>query len=181
MDTYKLKFTRLQNEIFRFLCIKSDKSFSQNSISRHLDVSPTAISKSIKLLLDYKLILKREEDNIKLNKIKLNRDNSFVLELKRVENLKQIYESKLVEDLERKFPGSTIILFGSYSRGEDRYNSDIDIAVIYSKKKQIDLKSFEKKLERNININFYDNLKEINNELKSNILNGITLRGGISL
>ena len=92
-----------------------------------------------------------------------------------------IYESKLIDFLYEKFPEATIILFGSYSYGEDTINSDIDIAIIGTKEKDINLTEFEKKLEHNISINFYDNLHKINKHLRNNILNGIILKGGIEL
>ena len=47
MEIYKLKFTQLQNEIFRVLCIKTGEKMSQRQIAKILKVSPTAVSKSI--------------------------------------------------------------------------------------------------------------------------------------
>ena len=103
------------------------------------------------------------------------------MQIKRAENLKMIYESGLADFLEKELPGSTIILFGSYSRGEDTIRSDIDIAVIGRKEKHINLDDFEKKLERNISINFYASFKEIHKNLKENLFNGIVLFGGVEL
>ncbi len=181
MDTHKLKLTRLQNEIFRLLCVKAGESLNQREISKALEVSPTAVSKSLKGLENENLIKVKRESKINLLLIELNRDNRRAIELKRAENLRMIYESGLVDFLEEKFPGDLIILFGSYSYGEDYYNSDIDIAVIGTKQKDINLDKFEKILSREININFYFNLKEIHKNLRSNIFNGIILSGRISL
>ena len=47
MDTYKLKFTRLQNEIFRLFCINAGKILNKREISLILKVSPTAVANSI--------------------------------------------------------------------------------------------------------------------------------------
>ncbi len=114
-------------------------------------------------------------------KIELNRENQKVIWLKRVDNLKQIYESGFIEYLYEQYPPAAIILFGSYSLGEDTYQSDIDIAIIGNKEKDIDLTDYEKILERPININYYKSLKEIDNNLKINILRGITLKGWIEI
>ena len=103
------------------------------------------------------------------------------MQLKRVANLKQIYETGLADFLEKEFAGAAIILFGSYSRGDDIANSDIDIAVIGRKDKLIGLSAYEKLLERTININFYESWKKIHKNLKENICNGIVLAGGIEL
>lgn len=101
--------------------------------------------------------------------------------MKRVENLRLIYESGLAEYLSEKFPGSAIIMFGSYSFGEDTTGSDIDIAVIGSAKKVLDMEKFSKILERKILLNFYDSIGEISKNLRENILNGIVISGGIKL
>jgi len=83
--------------------------------------------------------------------------------------------------MEKELPGGTVILFGSYSRGEDTDSSDIDIAVIERKDKILNLDKFEKILNRKININFYDSWKKIDIHLKNNILNGIVFTGGVEL
>ncbi|MFH1918112.1 MAG: nucleotidyltransferase domain-containing protein, partial [Nanoarchaeota archaeon] len=179
MEIYKLKWTRLQNEIFRLLCIKVGESLNQRAISKILKVSPTAIAKSLGELEKNKLINIKRDSMMNLSLIELNRDGKRITELKRVENLKMIYESGVVDFLEEKFPGSTIILFGSYSFGEDTIKSDIDLAVVGCKEKKINIEKFEKILEREIRINFYGNFNEINKNLRSNIFNGIILVGRI--
>lgn len=133
----------------------------------------------MKLLQKNKLILVEKTKNI--NFIYFNRDEKKAIELKRVENLKSIYLSDLLKYLEKELPGATIILFGSYSYGSDASTSDIDIAIIGRKEKILQLEEFEKILERKININFYNSLKEINKNLKNNILNGIILEGNIEI
>ena len=178
MDMYKLKFTRLQNEIFRLLCIKAGGSLNQRDIARLLHVSPTAVAKSLPGMDD--LIKNEKSETMNLASIELNRDNPKAIALKRAENLKQIYESGLAGFLEEEFPGCAIILFGSYSLGEDITNSDIDIAVIGLKEKDINLTKFDKLMERTIILHFYHNLK-INKNLKQNIINGITLHGIVEL
>lgn len=181
VNVYKLKLTRLQLEMLRILSVKAGSSLNQRQISRILNVSQPAIMKSVPTL--------EKESLIKITKdmasgrwaIWLNRDNHKVMQLKRVDNLKLIYESGLADFLEKEFAGGTIILFGSYSRGEDTINSDIDFAVIGRKDKMISLEKFEKMLERKININFYSSFKEIHKNLKENLFNGIILYGGIEL
>ena len=103
------------------------------------------------------------------------------MELKRADNLRLVYETGLSDFLEKEFAGAAIILFGSYSRGEDIINSDIDIAVIGRKAKQANLEKYEKELERKISINFYDSLKAVHKNLKENLFNGILLAGGAEL
>ncbi|MBL7206624.1 MAG: nucleotidyltransferase domain-containing protein [Candidatus Aenigmarchaeota archaeon] len=181
MDIYKLKFTRLQNEIFRLLCIKAGTELNQREIAKSLNVSPTAISKALKLLKKEKIVKIKKEYKINLSIIELERENPKTMEKKRAENLKMIYESGLADFLENTLPGSTVVLFGSYSRGNDDSSSDIDIAIIGRKEKDINLEEYEKLLEREIRLNFYENLKSVHKNLKENICNGIVLSGGIEL
>ena len=181
MDIYKEKFTSLQREILRFLFVKSGESFNKRQVALALDVSPTAIGKSLSLLKKESLInlTKKQGDNRLI--IALNKDNPLVFNLKRTENLKMLYESGLVSFLSDGFGLTTIILFGSYSLWEDISSSDIDIAIIGAKEKNLSLSKYEELLERKIVLNFYPSFSFIENNLKSNILNGITLKGGVNL
>ena len=179
MDIYKLNFTLLELELFSVLAIRAGESFSQRELAKILSVSPTAISNAVRKLVDKDLIILEKTKTI--NFVKFNRDNYKAIQRKRVENLKNIYISGLVDFLEEELPGATIILFGSYSKGEDTENSDIDMAVIGRKNKILDLEKYEKMLYREINVNFYDSWKNIDRHLKNNILNGIILIGGVEL
>ena len=181
METIKLKLTRLQNEIFRLMCIKSGEKLNLSDISKILKVSVTAVSKAVPMLESTGLIKIEKDKKMNLTLITLNRDNKKTIELKRAENLKLIYEYGLKHYLEEEFAGATVILFGSFSRGDDTITSDIDIVVIGRKEKNINLKEFETKFERKIIINFYPAFKDIHKHLKENIFNGIVLTGGIEL
>jgi len=179
MDICKVKWTQLQSEIFSLLCLKVGEKLSQRDIAKFLKVSPTAVANSLKALKKDNFISLEKTKNI--NFIYLNRDNETAIELKRVENLKNVYTSRLLEYLEKELPGGTIILFGSYSYGGDINTSDVDIAVIGRKDKPLQLEEFDRILNRKININFYDSFREIHKNLKDNILNGIVLKGTVEL
>jgi len=187
MDMYKIKWTRLQSEILRFFCIKAGQIFNLRGIASLLKVSPTAVSNALKELENHSLVSVKRSKTMNLMFIGLNRDNKKAIEFKRTENLKLIYESGLSDFLYNEFPGCGIILFGSYSKGEDTWSetnenrSDIDIAIIGAKEKAIDVAKFDKMLERKTNINFYDSWKDIHKHLKESILDGITLSGVVEL
>lgn len=176
MDT----FTQLQSKIFRLLCIKAEQKLNQRELARQLKASPTGIAKALRPMQKYGVIKIEKNQTMNLNLVSLNRTQQ-TLKLKQIENLKQIHEISLTESLEEKFPGTTIILFGSYSRGEDLATSDIDLAIIGTKPKTTNLEKQENKLQRKININFYEDVGKINKELKENLCNGITLSGAIEI
>ena len=181
VNIYELKLTNLQQGILRLLFVKAGNPLNQRQISKILEVTQPAVMKALPALEKENLIKIQQDKETKRWSIELNRDHHKVMQLKRADNLKQVYESGLTDFLEKEFAGATIILFGSYSRGEDILNSDIDIAVIGRKDKLIDATDYEKLLERTININFYESFKKIHKHLKENICNGIILVGGVEL
>jgi predicted nucleotidyltransferase len=181
MEIYKEKFTKLEREIIKFLCINAGNSYNQREIALALKVSPTAVANSLKNLEKQNIIKVNKGKNTKPQQISLNLQNNSVFFIKRVENLRVIYESGLAEFLFDNFPGSTIILFGSYSLGEDSYSSDVDMAVVGSSQKKIDLSAYENKLKKKIIIQFFDNFDKIHKNLKESILNGIILKGSVRL
>lgn len=100
----------------------------------------------------------------------------FLME-KRLYNIKSLHNSGLLAHLIEEYNNPVIILFGSYARGEDIENSDIDIYIQITKKAE-ELESFEKVLKRKIQLFCYADIKKIENkELANNILNGINLNG----
>ncbi|MBI5391668.1 nucleotidyltransferase domain-containing protein [Candidatus Woesearchaeota archaeon] len=181
INIYKLELTNLQQEIIRLLFVKAGMKLNQRQIANILEVTPPAVMKAIPKLDDAGFIKVRQDKESKRWSIELNRDNHNVMQLKRADNLKLIYESGLADFLEKEFAGASIVVFGSYSRGEDIINSDMDLAIIGRKEKSIDLTGYEKSVERKININFYDSFKNIHKRLKENLCNGIMLAGGVEL
>src|SRR3989338_7431882 len=93
MDMYKVKWTRLQSEIFRLFCIKSGVGLNIREIARALNVTPTAVSKSLLVLEKEHIIKVKKHGKMNLVIVEFNRDNARAIQLKRAENLKLIYES----------------------------------------------------------------------------------------
>lgn len=95
---------------------------------------------------------------------------------KNICNIILLRKSGLIDFLKYSLMPNAIVLFGSYARGEDTEDSDIDLFV-ECKKGELDLSRFEKILNRRIDIHFKDKFKEYQKELKNNIINGIVLEG----
>jgi len=181
VNIYKLKLTILQNEMLRLLFINAGNPMNGREMAQSLTVSQPAISKALPLLEKNSLVLVKKDPRSKRLLITPNRENNEVIWLKRADNLKQVYESGLVKFLNDSLPGTTVILFGSYSSGEDTMQSDIDLAVIGIKYKDMDFKKFENILKRKININNYESFKKIDKHILNNILNGILLKGAVQI
>ncbi|MBU2638962.1 MAG: nucleotidyltransferase domain-containing protein [Nanoarchaeota archaeon] len=88
----------------------------------------------------------------------------------------KIYQSGLVDYLERETLPRSIVLFGSARKGEHDKSSDIDLFV-QSAEKKLALEKFEKALKHKISILFEPKLKNLSKELFNNITNGILLYG----
>ncbi|PIN89371.1 hypothetical protein COU60_04430 [Candidatus Pacearchaeota archaeon CG10_big_fil_rev_8_21_14_0_10_34_76] len=105
----------------------------------------------------------------------------FLLE-KKLFNIRLMYESGTVEYIRRELGNPTITLFGSYAKGEDTEESDIDLYVETPSKKEISVEKFEKILKRKIQIFRHKNLKDVRNpHLANNIINGILLNGFVEV
>jgi len=88
----------------------------------------------------------------------------------------RLHESGLVDLLVDTVVPDAIVLFGSASKGEDIEESDVDLFLV-AKEKQMDLKVFEKKINRKISLHFEDKIQNIPKELLNNIVNGIVIYG----
>lgn len=181
VNIYKQDLTILQQEILRLLFVRLGTVLTMRKIAQLLQVSAPAVAKALPGLADKDYVRVEQDKESKRWSVELNRDSPKALQLKRADNLKQVYESGLADVLIREFAGGTIILFGSYSRGEDTVKSDIDIAAIGRKEKSVDLEKFNLLLERTINVQFYDSLNKVHKHLRENICNGILLAGGVEL
>ncbi|MFH0961512.1 MAG: MarR family transcriptional regulator [archaeon] len=180
-DHLASQLTRLQHSILRQLFIKAGTALTARAISLALNVSQPAVSKALPRLQKEELVLVAKDRATKRLAIQLNRENPLAIGLKRADNLKQIYESGLSQFVQDNLAGSVVILFGSYSHGEDATASDIDLAVIGLKEKELDLAEFEKRLGREIIMNFYESFGRIDKPLLGNVLSGIVLKGAVEL
>lgn len=140
-------------------------------------VSPPTASKTLTSYYD-EIILKKEEYKNHIF-FYANKENKIFIELSRIY---WTYKMKdLVDFLNKNLISPKIILFGSLAKGEATKNSDVDLA-IFSKKEEIDIRKFEKKLGRKVQLFWFDSFENIKDYgLKNNILNGYVLEGKIRI
>ena len=151
------------------------REFHLRELSRLLKLSmPTIISATDKLAKEN--LITKEKGKV-VTKVTANRDNIDFTRLKRMHNLELIYQSSIIDHISESYNNpKAIILFGSFSRGEDIEKSDIDVAVMTNKRLSLDLLKYEKILKKPISIHEV-NLDKISKEFKANLLNGIVLEG----
>ena len=118
----------------------------------------------------------RKESVSGISTYSADRASKKFLTAKRLFNIKLVFESGLIEHLVKEYFNPVIVLFGSYSKGEDVEDSDIDLYVETQKKQEFNLQKFEKILKRKIQVFNYRNIREVPNpHLSNNIINGIAL------
>jgi predicted nucleotidyltransferase len=136
-------------------------------ISKKINLAPTSVKKHIQELVKEGLI---EESHKEIFKGYISkRENPEFIFHKKISNLISI--KSLTDSLKEHYPKS-IILFGSYDKGEDIETSDIDL-FIDSKKFKVDEK-FEKLLKRKIHLIFKE---EVEKSLLESINQGTILFG----
>ena len=152
--------------------------FQLREISRKINVAPKSVKLYLEKLEKEKLIFKKTLHSYPV--YHANRDYDYFKFLKKINTIKAIKESGLLDFLYDTCLPNVIIMFGSASKGEDIMGSDIDIYLQCAEKKLI-LNKFETKLKRKINTFFEKSFGKLSTELKNNIINGVILKGYLSV
>lgn len=145
-------------------------------IARETGLSVSTVSTAVEELEEHGLI--EVEKDVTKN-VKATRDQVF-RDAKRVYNFERLFETGLVDRLENEFRPDAVVLFGSYAKGEDTGESDIDIAVINGKETNIEVTDIEELLGRKISIQHVD-LEKAGENFQTTLANGIVLRGYLEL
>lgn len=104
--------------------------------ARLLKISPMTLKRSLDLLLKNKLLVKEASKNQIL--YSANMQNPAFRHIKISRSLSMLLQKDIVELIKKKVPGiSAIILYGSYAKGEETKDSDVDMLVIAPVKKNI--------------------------------------------
>jgi predicted nucleotidyltransferase len=144
-------------------------------ISRKINLAPTSVKKHLTGLENHRIVLRKKGE--RFEGYAANRDESEFLFYKKMFNIIKIKESGLLDNLVSSLYPNAIVLYGSYSRGEDVEGSDIDLMIISKSKKNIPVEKYEKVLRRKVHIILEENLNKLNANLKLEVINGIILYG----
>lgn len=151
-----------------------DEKFHLRRLSRITGLSMPGVKKIAEKLEREGLLFSKRENVVK--NFYASRNEKF-LSIKRAYNMNSIFSSGLLDFLRDKYEEpESIILFGSYSRGDDISKSDIDLAIITSKHPDVDVTPFEKKLDRKIEV-IEVRMKNAEKEFLNTLANGIVLHG----
>ncbi len=171
-----MKINSIKDQLKEYFFLNPTSKLRVRQIERELKLPLPSIIRYVKELVKEEILQILDVSGVKF--YTSNRSSfSYLLE-KKLFNLKTIYRSGLLGELITKSNNATIVLFGSYSRGEDIETSDIDLYIEDTNILEKEFLKFEKKLNRKIQLFKYRNIKIIENkELTNNIINGIILNG----
>jgi len=150
--------------------------FGVREYAREIKVSPPTASSILSAFEKNNLLSIQKMRGFNLYRAKT--DNSQFVDLLKFYNVSKIKTSGLIDYLNKYYLKPTIVLFGSFAKGENVPESDIDLCIISEKTSLPDLKNFEKKLHHQIQIFAVRKLSDLKNpHLIQNIVNGTILQG----
>ena len=95
--------------------------------------------------------------------------------------IEKIVSSGLIDKIISELTPSCIILFGSFRKGDSAKESDIDLFIEASIKKELDLVKFEKILGHEIQLFVENDINNLQPRLLNNVVNGIKLYGAFKI
>lgn len=168
------KMTKIEKKIIILLSNYPESEFYGQEIAKKVACSKASVSGILKLLVEKKLVSKKVKGHMKFYQI-----NQNALELKRFKLDLVLDKLKSVIAELKKF-SKRIVLFGSASRGEQMFNSDIDLFILTNEKEEI--KSALKKLNPKLKIKAvlktqsqWSETELLDPEFYHEVKNGITL------
>ena len=183
----KLKRTDLRklNEAYQKMLLwffsYPTKEISLNDLSTSIKISKTTANRVVTQLVEEGFL--KKEILGKIWRISCNQTHLYNYSLKITNNLRMIYESGIISKIHELIPNPiTIILFGSYRKGDDTEKSDIDIAVEVLDNEELRMHQlgivpqFGYRINVPVNLHIFSRNK-IDLNLFANIANGIVLEG----
>ena len=129
-------------QVLNLFLDNADSEFYLREIARRLDISPSTAKIALDTLEKEGLIKKKERANASF--YRLNTDNQRCAELKKTKNLDFILKSGMIKKIEQENPTIiSITLFGSYAKGTNTSQSDIDLLIISQKKTNYTITNIE--------------------------------------
>ena len=164
-----------KQRLLTVLFAKPEYHFHIRELAREAKLHPNTVIALTDQLAKEGIILKEKYKH--LVEVYCNSDSEVYRRSKKIFNLARIHESGILDFIINFYHNpKAIILFGSYSRGEDHSQSDLDIAIITTNKNNPKVSSFEKELHRKIHVLTLE-YKDISPEFYNNLINGIVLYG----
>lgn len=159
-----------------------NKEHYLKQIAKDIALAHTSVKNYLILLKNENIIfeIKQKRGSRIFPTFKANISHKSYKSQKIIYNFKSILLSGIISHIEEKVMPSSIVIFGSYQKGEDLEDSDIDI-FIEAEEESLDLKKFERFFGRKIQLHWKSSIKSYAKELKNNIANGWVVQGYLEI
>lgn len=142
------KITQLK--VLRHFFSSPNERFYLREMARLLEMSPMTLKRSLDVLVGDNLIVREEIKNQIL--YRANTNSQAYRFAKVAYSLAWLEENSVVESFVDDVPGiSSIVLYGSYAKGENDRHSDLDLLII-STAREVETSDIEKKLGIDVNV-----------------------------
>ena len=156
------------------------KRLRVRQIEREVSIPLPSAIRYTKELEEEEIINKEEIGNVIFYSADIG-SKKYLIE-KKLYNIGSLFDMGLIAFLVEELGNPDIVLFGSFFRGDDLEESDIDLFIQTVSKKKLDVTKFEKKLQRKIQLFTHKKIGLIRNKhLINNIMNGATLNGFVEV
>lgn len=160
-----------------------NKEMSLNNLVTNLKISKTTARKIVFSLVEDDFLVKEELG--KVWRIFVNKDHFYNKTIKICYHLENIYLNLpwIMQEIYKNYPNPlAIVLFGSYRKGDDNENSDVDIAIEIIGNENSSLQELgvisQLGYRKNVKVNLYKfSRNKIDLNLFNSIANGIVLEG----
>lgn len=161
-------------KILKLFLFSPNDSFRLRELSKLSEISPSSVINYLNEFEKENLIIPYEKRGIPF--YKSNLESERLTFYRKIAILYELENSGVIDFLWDKLAPESIILYGSYAKGEFTEDSDIDLFIV-GNEKEIDLSDFERKLDAPIHLMFEKDIKKIPCSLKNNLANGVVLKG----
>ena len=171
-----------REKVLKILFEESYREFHLRLLARLTKLNPNTVLTLTHTLANERIIKKHKHRDTRLVIVKANTESRDFKLLKQFYNIKKLYQSGLIDHLEKTYDHPTIILFGSYNKAENRPGSDIDLFIVTDYTRVCDVSQYSKKLGAEVQLfvhsrQEFNQIKKTSKELLNNVLNGYKLTG----
>ncbi|MBI2137789.1 nucleotidyltransferase domain-containing protein [Candidatus Woesearchaeota archaeon] len=169
------------DKLLTYFINEPEKEFHVRELAKLAGKSPTTVSKYLHAFAKEHFLTINKSRNHLL--FKADTESTAFKDMKVGHNLSLLRKSGLIKHLADEYnQPAAIILFGSFARGENVPQSDIDILVITPVKKEVPVDKFEKSLHHRIQLFLHsakdiEAMKTLNKELLNSWINGMVVHG----
>ena len=123
----KLFTSKTRIRILELLIFNPDREFHLREISRKIKITPIYVRRELQNLKELNLVLESKKGNLSL--FRINRNSPIFAELKNI-FIKTEYFGELIKKSLKKLKIDFAFIFGSFAKGIESKDSDIDLFVV---------------------------------------------------